>query len=101
MESGCLLGASRWKFTWHTQPGGDPGVDPEVAGEIYISLAWETSESPRKSWKAWLWRGMSGMSYFDGYLCDLNLDKRKMMEKLNDACFCKLLLKQLTMWHQL
>ena len=50
--SGCLQGAFLWRFSWHVQLVGDPGVDPEHAGEI-IYLIWlmNASGSPRGSCK--------------------------------------------------
>ena len=49
--------------------GGGPGVDPELAGgTTYPIWPGDALESIRRSWKVWLARGTSGISYLAGYL---------------------------------
>lgn len=44
----CLLGVSLWTFSGHVQIVGDPEVDQELVGVIYIShLDWERLRIPQ------------------------------------------------------
>lgn len=58
------MGASLWRFS---RLGGDSGVDPDLTGGIISHLGWEnSSSSPRRSWKAFLGREMSGKHNAEG-----------------------------------
>ncbi len=81
-----LLGAFPWRFSGHVQLIGDPGVDPEHAGEI-IYLIWpgNASGSPRRSWKMLLGRGASGLPCLVCCHCDPAPDKQKKMDGWMDG----------------
>ncbi len=72
------MGDSLWRFV---QLVGDPGVDPEHAGGVTCLMLPGTSQDPpRRSWKALLGRGTSGLPYLACCHRDLAPDKQKKMD---------------------
>lgn len=52
---GCLLGSSLWRFSWARPLGGDPRVDPEIAGGIIYLLFSEHLGIPKEEQESIAW----------------------------------------------